>query len=214
MSEWRIAIILLLSTGFAVGSPAGTLSLSVGGEVTELEITHCRTDTYQSGQLQIEAELTAVGSFHGRPATLLMSKVSGGNADHFDLYLIELAPELRTVSPLAAQGQLSNDLSMELGRRHSEIPPGPDPEELAKLPPEEMLAKMNAAMEEQQKLIDAADAETYAKFAWTRGFGVITVNGSTIGFEGNDTRVIHGKQEKEFANIAGAAVTGKAQCEN
>lgn len=214
MSGWRIAIILLLSTGVALGARANSLSLSVGGEVTELEITHCRTDTYQSGQLQVEAELTAVGAFRGRPATLLMWKISDANSEHIDLRLIELAPELRTVSSLAASGQLADDYTIELGRRQSEMPPGPDPEELAKLPPEEMLAKMNAAMENQQKELDAAEAEIDAKFAHTRSFGVITVTDSTIGFEGSDTRVIRGEQEEEFTNIAGAAVTVTAQCDN
>jgi hypothetical protein len=214
MSGWRIATIMLTVAGVAVSSQAGTVNLSVGGEVTELETTHCRTDPYQSGQLQVEAELTAVGTFRGRPAALLVSKVSGGDADHIDLHLIELATELRTVSPLAASGQLLNDYSSELGRRQRDIAQGPDPEELAKLPPEEMMAKMDAAMEEQQRQIDIATAETDAIFAYLRSFGVITVTGSTIGFEGTDTRVIRGEQEPEFANVAGAAITVTAPCEN
>ena len=208
----KTAIMLLLLTTVSLGSHAGTVSLSVGGEVTELEVTHCRTDTYQSGQVQVEAELTAVGTFRGRQATLLMSKVSDANFENIDLHLIELAPELHTVSSLAAANQITMDYSSELGRREREITTLPDAEELADLEPEEAMARMNAAIDALDGGLDAVKAEMDAKFAHTRSFGAITVSGAAIEFQGRDTRVIRGDQVEAFATVAGAPVRVTAEC--
>jgi hypothetical protein len=212
MSCLKAAIMLLALATVSLGSRAGTVSLSVGGEVTEFAVTHCRTDTHLSGQLQVEAELTAVGTFRGRPATLLLSKVSNANSENIDLHLIELAPELRTLSSLTASGQITMDYSSELGRREREINTMPDPEELANLPPEEAMARMNAAIDAQVDGLDAIRAQMDAEFAHTRSFGAILVSGSTIEFEGSDTRVIRGDQVEAFANVAGAPVRVTAEC--
>lgn len=210
----KTAIVFLVLTTVSLGSHAGTVSLSVGGEVTELEVTHCRTDTYQSGQAQVEAELTAVGTFRGRQATLLMSKVSGANFENIDLHLIELSPELRTVSSLAAANQITMDYSSELGRREREATMLPDAEDLANLEPEEAMARMNAAIDALTGGLDAVKAEMDAEFAHTRSFGAITVSGSTIEFDGSDTRVIRGHQVEALANVAGAPVRVMAECGN
>lgn len=214
MNNRKIPIAALL-LGFAgLSSQASTLSFSVSGKVTELEITHCRTDSYKSGQLLVEAELTAVGTFRGRPATLLMANVSGAASDHLDLYLIELAPELRTASPLDATNRITMDHSSQLGQREAEASAGFDPEALAKLPPEEMAVEMEAAMKAQREARDAAKAEMDAQFAKVRSFGDIKVDGSAIEFEGSDTRVIRGENEEAFAGIAGQELRVSAKCES
>lgn len=214
MSYPKTAIKLLALAAASMGSRAETVSLAVGGEVTELEVTHCRTDTYMSGQQQVEAELTAVGSFRGRQATLLMWKLTDAPAENIDLHLIELAPELQTVSPLVAASQIMTDYTSELGRREQAISTLPTPEELATLDPQEALARMTAAADALSGGLDAVKAEIDAEFAHVRSFGVIMVSGSTIDFEGSDTRVIRGDQVEALANVAGAPVRATADCAN
>ena len=86
-----LAIGLILTGGIAASRPGvmpGTLTLSVGGESTEFEITYCRTEAYKALGTTIEAEATAVGSFRGQPAApdheplaaLLQARREAGNA--------------------------------------------------------------------------------------------------------------------------------------
>ncbi|MGB5296939.1 MAG: hypothetical protein WBP34_18505 [Thermoanaerobaculia bacterium] len=214
MNNRKIPIAALL-LGFAgLSSQASTLSFSVSGEVTELEITHCRTDSYKSGQLLVEAELTAVGTFRGRPATLLMAKGSGSTSDYLDLHLIEIAPELRTASPLDASNRITMDQVNQLRQREAEASAELDLEALEKLPPEEMAVEMEAAFKAQREGMDAAEAEIDAQFAKVRSFGDIKVDGSAIAFEGSDTRVIRGENEEAFASIAGQELRVSAKCES
>jgi len=171
------------------GSPPdvhnGSLSLSVGGEVTELEVTHCRTDAYeagaQPGMLRVLAEVTAVGTFRGRPAALFMAKSVDAQFENIDLYLTELSPELQVMPPLEAYNRMMADHREIWNQRSAEIQADYPLEELEDLPMEEMMAKMN----EMSERIVANDEEMGALLPYARVFGAITVDGSTIRFAGN-----------------------------
>jgi len=175
MQHLRIVIAALLLTGGASSSSAEMLELVVGREVTELEISHCRTDSYQSGQL-----------------------------------LIELSPELRTMMPLTAKTAILADHANRYSRRLAEISADFTHEKLANLQPAEMVAKMD----EQAARTEALEVEMDALHPpYARSFGVATVDGSTIAFEGNDTRVIKGEQVEAFADLGGD-VRVTARCES
>lgn len=213
MSNLRIVIVALLLAGGALSAQADTLSLSMGGGVTDFEITHCRTDTYQSGQVVVAAEVTAVGSFRGRPAALFLSKASasgGAENDDFDLYLMELPPELRTMPPLEARNKILMDRTALYSQRTAEIMADYTVEKLESVPPDQIRAKMD----EQTARMEALEAEMKAlQPPKARSFGVITIDGSTISFESHDTRVIEGEQEPAFADL-GSEVLVTAQCES
>jgi len=119
---------------------------------------------------------------------------------------------MRVVSPPVASSQITMNYTNELGRRQRDINALPDPEELANLDPQEVLARMNAAIDAQADRLEAVEADMDAEFAHTRNFGAIAVSGSTIEFEGSDTRVIRGDQVEAFADVAGAPVRVVADC--
>ncbi len=209
MSHLRIVIVALIVTTGAIASHAGTLSLSIGGAVTELDIAHCRTDSYPSGQLVIEAEVTAVGSFRGEPAALFLTAVSGAVSGKFDLYLIDLSPELRTMPPMEAQNKILMDRTALHSQRTGEIMADYTQEKLEAVPPDQIMAKMD----EQMARMDALEAEMKAlQPPYARSFGVITVDGSTISFAGDDTRVIKGEEEEAFVDL-GSEARATARCD-
>lgn len=207
MLNLRIVVAVLLLTCATQGSHAQTLSFSIEGEVAELEITHCRTASYQSGQLVIEAEVTAAGTFRGQPAALLLAKSTGAKFNAIDLYLTELSPELRTMPPLEAKNKIEMDHATLYGQREAEIN-ADFQDKLSKLPPEEMPALGDELAERRQAL----EAEMDALLPTARVFGVITVDGTTIGFEGNhQTSLSRSEQEEAFADLENE-VRVVAQC--
>lgn len=208
MHTSKIVVTSLLLMAPVAGAWAESSSLALAGEVLEPEITHCRTDTYSSGQLVIEAEVTAVGQFKGYPVALLMAKVAGAQPQPLDLYLTELSPELRATAPLTAKNRIVMEHSEMWKRRGAELAAEIAPEKLEQLSPAEMRAKMdeyatkNEALEAEMKALQAPRL---------RIFGQASVDGSTIEFYGSDVRVIEGEQHEAFADL-GSEVRLTVRC--
>lgn len=190
MQYLRIALATLLSTSLASDAAAETLNLDIGGETGQFEITYCQTDSRPSGQLVLEAEITAVGRFRGRPAVLLLAKVAGADPDPIDLYLVELPAAVRAAAPFTVLHHLQDAYQAEYSQRFAGINEEYSHERLEALPPDQMMVKF----EELGAKTEALDKEMEALRHKIRSFGTISVDGSRIGFEGSDTRVIRGKE--------------------
>lgn len=180
----------------ALASPergeAQTLTLTVGDEATEFTITHCLTEPYEAGAqpglVRVEAEVTATGVFRGRPAALFLTKVTDAQFENIDLYLTELSPEQRAMRPLAAYASISGEHTAEWGQRGSELQRRFQ-QELSRegLTTEQMMA----ISDEYGEKSSALDDEMALALPWARVFGAITVEGSTVAFDGGDQTSVH-----------------------
>lgn len=175
---------------------AGTLSLSIGEEVTEFQVTHCRTDRYEAGAtpgtLVVLAELTAVGTFRGRPATVFMAKSEGAQFENLDLYLTELSAEERTMPTLEALNTIRANHTKTWGAKEAELN-GAFQRSLEEgdLNFDEMSALSDALSEQ----LDAVRAEADLALPWARLFGEITVDGAAIRFEGSGQTSVHPRDD-------------------
>jgi len=202
MSYLRIfAVVLLLASGVSA-SQADSLTLSVGGQVSEFEITRCRTDPYESGQLVVEAEVTAVGTLVGQPAALFLTKSHHNSQagtrefNDFHIYITELAPELRTMPPSEALQKIIGDFAMIESQRQAEIMADYTIEKLEGLPLDQAMAKGD---EMSQRLSDLRTEMDVLRPPYAKSWGVATVEGSKIGFEGDDLSQTGGEPHEALA---------------
>jgi len=183
-----LVVALILAGGAAV-CQADSLTLSVGGQVSEFEITHCRTDTYQSRQLLVDAEITAVGALGGQPAVLFLTKshhTSGAGTQEFsdfDVFMTELSPELRNMPTLAARAKITEDHGILASQRTKEIMADYTKEKMDGLPMDQAMAKGD---EMSQRLADLSAEIKALQVPSAESWGVATLEGSKIGFEGDD----------------------------
>jgi len=196
-------IVLALFMG-PLGAQAATLNLTVGGESSEFEVTFCRTGSFPSGQLIIEAEVTGTGTFRGQPAVLYLSRgtaATGGAAMHgFNLYLTNPAPDLVTEPTIRALDKLRKAQHKVLVDRTQEINADYTRDKLADLSMDEMMAKLD----EQAQRLDALEAEMQElRPPYARSFGELSIDGSSITFEGVEFRVIEGADAAAFAGAKG-----------
>ncbi len=204
-----LAIGLILTGGIAASRPGvmpGTLTLSFGGESTAFEITYCRTEAYNTLGTTIEAEATAVGSFRGQPAALFVRKVSGEPA-YIQLWLTELSAERRAMSPY----DVTESVAEEYGKANMEgtaaIMADYTDEKLSGLSSDDRVARTKEMAGRLQALGDELDALV---IPYAKSNGTITVDGSSISFEGDQLRQVNGEPNEAFADIGGAVrVTGE-----
>lgn len=204
--------LMVLALGPSDVAAQNTLTLSVGGEVTEFQITYCGTETREAGStpgaLVIEGEVTATGSFRGRPTVLFMAKSNDAQFENIDLYLTDLPPEMAAMPPLTAQRKLITDHSQFWGQRGLEIQAEYPTDELEGLPMEEISAKMD----EMGERMLANDEEMAEALPWARVFGSITVDGTALRFEGSGQTSLNPRDDiAQFAGLGGT-VTLVADC--
>ena len=185
---WGVTLGLsaLLAAGPLVPAEAQIAKLSVGGVDTELTVTHCRTEAYEAGAspglLRIEAEITARGTFRGRPAALFLAKATNADFENIDLYLTELSAEEQAMPPLPASTHVRNAHGLEWGQREVALTQEYNFEEMveAGLEMEEIFAKQD----ELSQRIRELRREGELALPWARVFGAITLDGTSIEFVG------------------------------
>jgi len=208
-----LVVALILAGGAAV-SQADSLTLSVGGQVSEFEITHCRTDTYQSGQLMVDAEITAVGTLGGQPAALFLTKSHHASAartqgfSDFEIYMTELSPELRNMPPLAARHKITEDLGILASQRTKEIMADYTKEKMDGLPMDQAMAK---ADEMSRRLEDLSAEMKALQVPYAQSWGVASLEDSKIGFEGDDLSQDTSREPHESLALSGP-VRVSAEC--
>lgn len=199
----NLAIGLVIATG-ATGAVAAagpdSLTLSVGGEVTEFEITHCRTDPYTSEGATTEAEFTSVGTFRGQPAALLVRKVTG-DLDGIELYLTELSPERRAMPPRAVMLAIAAEFEEANLAGTAAIMEDYSPEKMKDVSPEERIAKTKEMM---ARLDELEDELAPLRVPIATSNGSMTIDGSRISFEGREFVHVGGEPADAFADLSGA----------
>lgn len=176
-----------------------TLRLTLGTETTDFEVTYCSVQPRESGQNHIEAELTAVGVFRGRPAALLLWKVTDAQFENIDLYLTELSADVRAMPPMQVFHRMTEDRQKAFTARRMSL----------ETEFQENLARPDATMEEMTAISDAyaedsaeLDREFGQALPWIRYFGPITVEGAEFRFQATGQKSINPDEGvPEFAGL-------------
>ena len=97
-----------------------TLILQMGEEAHMFQAGRCSTQEYRTGNLIVQFEATAAGTFRGRPAIVLLSKshpVKSKQTFHnMDVLLGELTPKQRLLSPLKVAEQLQDKVNAYINK--------------------------------------------------------------------------------------------------
>ena len=190
-------------------TPDNTLTLYLGEETFEFEAGRCSLNEYRTGNLMVDFEATAAGTFRGRPAIILLTKSHGvglegsgrGYFHNFDLLLGELTAEQRKLSPLDVKKQLTEVVEVYRTRELTAYQNKYSQEMLNALPPEKMMEVLDASQKEMSQFMDRADAMRYPE-ATSRG-GAITINGKNVLFRGPPMDTNDADRAPELRDLSG-----------
>jgi hypothetical protein len=201
----------------------------MGQEPHTFQAGYCSTKEYRTGNLIVEFETTATGTFRGRPAIILLSKshaakeYGGEYFQNMDLLLGELTSEQRTLSPRKVAEQLQEKVNSFTNREMAAVQKKYEKKIAAfqKKFDNEMPAlkkkygtnvpqdKMEELMGPFNKMSDAQSTEMNKvqeqakgmQYPKARSFGTITVNGQEVHFGGSKLSPTHGRQAPEFHDL-------------
>jgi len=208
-------------------SSVNVLTLQMGKEKHAFQAGLCSTKEYRTGNLMVQFEATATGTFRGRPAIILLSKShpveSKRMFQDMDLLLGELTPEHRMLSPLKVAEQLRNKVEMFSRKETAAIQEKYQTKiatwqkrfdnEVADLkkkhgkhvPPDKMgklMAPFNLLMDAQGKEMDKVQEQVKAmRYPKGRSFGRITVKGQEVHFGGSKLSTQDTSRTPEFKNL-------------
>ncbi len=189
-------------------TPVNVLTLYLGDETHFFEAEHCTTEAYRTGNLMVDFETTATGTFRGRPAIVLLTKshgvgLEGGSAGYFhelDLLLGELSAEQRRLSPFKVQKQLNVVLETYRQKEHVAHQEKYSKKMYDSLPPEKLVETMNTSQEEYSRIMAKAEAMRYPE-AESQG-GMITINGQDVFFRGPAMSTNDANRAPEFQDLS------------
>lgn len=189
-------------------TPVNVLTLLLGDETHLFEAGHCTTEAYRTGNLMVDFEATATGTFRGRPAIVLLTKshgvgLEGRSAGYFhelDLLLGELSAEQRRLSPFEVKKQLDNVVETYRQKEHTAHQKKYNKEMFDALPQEELIEAMNTSQEEYSRLMKKAETMRYPE-AESQG-GMITIDGQDILFRGPVMSTNDANRAPEFQDLS------------
>jgi len=189
-------------------TPVNVLTLHLGDETHLFEAGHCTTEKYRTGNLMVDFEATATGTFRGRPAIVLLTKshgvgLEGRHAGYFyelDLLLGELSAEQRKLSPLKVQKQLNDVVENYNQKEYAALQKKYSKEMYDNLPPEKLIETMNSSQAEYSRVAEKAKAMHYPK-AGSQG-GMITINGRDVLFRGPAMSTNDSNRTPEFQDLS------------
>ena len=208
-------------------SSVNALTLQMGKETHTFEAGLCSTKEYRTGNLIVEFEATATGTFRGRPVIVLLSKSHPAEStqtfQNMDLLLGELTPEQRTLSPLKVAEQLRDKVAafevketvavqenyekkMADYQKQFDIEmPALKKQYGTNVPPdkmEELMDPFNKLMNAQGKEMDQVQEQVKAmRYPAARSFGAITVTGQEVHFGGSKLSTQDGGRAPEFQDL-------------
>ena len=206
------------------------LTLQIGKEAHTFEAGRCSTQEYRTGNLIVEFEATATGTFRGRPAIILLSKSHPAEStgakqtfQNMDLLLGELTPEQTILSPLKVAEQLRNKAQEFSNKENASIQkkykekmkafqkqfdtemPALKKQYGGNIPQDkmtELMDPMNKLMDAQNKEMDEVREQVKAmRYPKSRSFGAITVKGQEVHFGGSKLSPTHNREAPEFQNL-------------
>ncbi|MGV7228337.1 MAG: hypothetical protein ACQ9IQ_06725 [Nitrospirales bacterium] len=210
-------------------SSVNVLTLQMGQEPHTFQAGYCSTKEYRTGNLIVEFETTATGTFRGRPAIILLSKshaakeYGGEYFQNMDLLLGELTSEQRTLSPRKVAEQLRDKVNSFTNREMTAIQKKYEKKISAfqKKFDNEMPAlkkkygtsvpqdKMEELMDPFNKMSAAQSTEMNKvqeqakgmQYPKARSFGTITVTGQEVHFGGSKLSTQDASRAPEFQNL-------------
>ena len=208
-------------------SLVNNLTLQMGKETDTFQAGRCSTKEYRTGNLTVQFEATATGTFRGRPAIVLLSKShpvkSKRTFQNMDLFLGELTLEQRTLSPLKVAEQLNKKVEIFANKENVAIQKKYQEKivafqekfdkEMAALkkkhgqnvPPAkmgELMDPFNQLMDAQGKEMDKVQEEVKAmRYPKGRSFGAITVKGQEVHFGGSKLSTQDTQLAPEFKDL-------------
>ncbi len=189
-------------------TPVNVLTLNLDDETHEFETGHCTTTAYRTGNLMVDFEATATGTFRGRPAIVLLTKShgvgpEGGSAGYFhelDLLLGELSAEQRGLSPFEVRKQLRDVVEAYQNKKLAAHQKKYNKEMWNTLPQDKFNEVMEASSEEMSRVMDDAKAMRYPE-ASSQG-GMITINGNDVLFRGPAMSTNDVSRAPEFQDLS------------
>ena len=188
-------------------TPVNELTLYLDDETHAFEAGHCTTKKYRTGNLMVDFEATATGTFRGRPAIVLLTKSHGvgpegqsaGYFHDFELLLGELSAEQHRLSPFEVRKQIRNVGEAYRSKKLAAHQKKYSNEMWNTLPPEKLNEVMEASNEEMSRFMDEANAMRYPEAA-SRG-GMITINGRDVLFRGPAMSTDDANRAPEFQDL-------------
>jgi len=197
--------------------PPHVLTLSLGDETHPFQIGYCSTKAYRTGNLMVEFDATATGTFRGRPAIILLSKSHSiddqpGKFEEMTLLLGELTNEQRAFSPWKINQEhnekinaFSSKANLAIQKKYEKKMAAIQEKYGKDIPPEKMsevMDVMNKASDVQGQEMDKVEEQVKAmRFPEARSNGTVSINGKEGLFRGPKFRVLHGKNVSEFKNL-------------
>lgn len=157
----------------------GQLIVHLGDQRLAFELGRCLTEPYRTGNLIVEAEVTATGTFNGEPVAIFMQRSHpapemGGNQlfQHLDLWLVELSDEQKNQSQFEIDAAIQKEFSEWYGAELQAVQERYKIED--SMPADEKFAAMEQQMQASDALQDEADLRQVAKL---RSHGSVVVEG-------------------------------------
>jgi len=185
-------------------TPVNILTLQMGDETYEFEAGHCSTTEYRTGNLMVEFEATATGTFRSRPAIVLLSRsraVAEYGSEYFqnlDLYLGELSADQRSLSPMEVGRQIQR-IGQEYTIKEQAAIQEKYKEMFNSVPPEEISEVLEAQSKEMDRVREEVDAVRYPA---ATSKGTITVNGHDVHYGGSKMHTNDASRTPEFQNLS------------
>ncbi len=195
------------------------LTLSLGKEIYTFQIGYCSTEAYRTGNLMVEFDVTAMGTFRGSPAILFLSKShpvgsQGRDFEELELLLGELTAEQRTLPPLKVKQELDEKVNAFSREANAAIQKKYDKERAViqekygkDVPPDKAVEATEAYLkmgDAQGKEMDKVREQVKAmRFPEAKNNGTFTINGKEVLYKGPRLRILHGKDVPQFKNLEG-----------
>ncbi len=180
------------------------LILRLGKEAYTFEAGYCSTEAKETGNLVMEADVTATGVFRGRPAVILLSKShpagSGRQFTNMELLLGQLTAEQRVLPSGTVQEHLQTQAVTYQQAAMAAVRKKYPPDLFNSTPPEQL----PELMESQNQEMDAVKKQAEEmKFPSARSHGTIMVQGLNISFRGPKFHTNDAPRAPEFQEFSG-----------
>lgn len=186
-------------------TPVKILTLALGDESFTFEAGHCSTTEYRTGNLMVEFDATASGTFRGRPAIILLSKshavveYGGEYFQNLDLFLGELSADQRSQPPREVERQIQQ-IGQEYSNKEMAAIQKKYKEMANSVPPEKIGEVIEAQSKEMDRVTEKVKAMGYPTA--TSHYGAITVNGRDIHYRGPKMDTNDAARTPEFKNLS------------
>lgn len=186
-------------------SSVNVLTLQMGKEMHRFQAEYCSKKEYRTGNLIVEFDAMATGTFRGRPVIIFLSKshaakeYGGEYFQGLDLFLGELSADQRKLPPRQVREQIQK-IGEEYNIKEMTAIQKKYKEMFKSVPPEKIGEVIEAQGKEMDRLTEKVEAMRYPE-ASSRG-GAITVNGQNVHYRGPKMHTQDVARAAEFQDLS------------